>query len=866
MQISYSPGLALLLLLRAVECNARSVLFSVQQQTPLDKAEAQTAPPATLAAYCAQSDSPSGKGGFVVGQPVEANWLEFGVYYRGHITGINPDGTYNVHYEDDDMRERGVKMDAIRPRKVGPKNLDPSKDPACTLKNDVDDLNKDIGKAQEEVARWLSERRKKREGRSDTEASTTVDDSEAASPSSQSTNSHEDVASKTSGGHIGSQDEELDKVVECVYDVDEELKVIKAKQVELEKKGDLDPELQTAIAGASKQHSVVKGEVESLKQAVAEEKEAHKKLQAVAKHVTKKLRDKAIGHAQAVKDKMEAFKAVIKADEKVQQKVENVQLGLRDVRSSAKKFDTSVTPNASKWWRYRYEYSCVEAGILLCIVPLMAFYKYIFSQYRLRLMGKEGASFFGSILQDIKTMHLAWLHFMAAEMLVNFFVVSTIWLFATFGCFDFLVLHIHDDNIHLPTAAEHYRVMAVSISIQLGLACLAYHGLSHSVVKATIAKFKRWKGHEDSMDSARFSDSSSTNTSARTSMNAASMASVHLSSIRNPTLLPGPFEFKQLQDYFSEAMEKSWPQVQEQLEEIQELSQQHPLLEYLNIAVRKYTEHILELRTIFWLYAWCTFLIFMLLHRFAHVSYIRIMSFFVILLLINLIGMYIRVAAMSSRLNKYIENEDDDAKSGSEKDNADDTNKESSKADDGKSGGKPSEGAKDGKEKRRLSLDVNAADAEEAELEREESLRGRQPSQYMSVDHKESVHAVLHADTAAGQVIGCSQLLQFTLFFLCYGFVRMATAPWLWHIYFFNVLILTIVFLLVAMFFVFKVADLLPVFYAAMSFPPNIPEADATIIVNAMWTQHKNERRKILRALSTPSGFNAERRGSRASA
>lgn len=62
----------------------------------------------------------------------------------------------------------------------------------------------------------------------------------------------------------------------------------------------------------------------------------------------------------------------------------------------------------------------------------------------------------------------------------------------------------------------------------------------------------------------------------------------------------------------------------------------------------------------------------------------------------------------------------------------------------------------------------------------------------------------------------------------------MATAPWLWHIYFYNVLILTGIFVLVMIGFIFFLAPLIPVFYAAMSIPPNISESDVEVIEKAM--------------------------------
>lgn len=805
MKVTYAPGLVLVLSIRAALCSTRNSHLALHLQRPSlsgiasSRQERRSSGPSSLEAYCAQVD-PDDKNwnadsGYVVGQPVMADWLEFGVLYKAHVTGINRDGTYNVEY-DDTMSERSVKPGAMKPRKTGPKNIDPSKDPACSIKDDVEDLDRNIDEAIEEIARWTSERHKKRregEKETSTPAASTSQSSAAPAPSQSAAPAPAEAAPASpagaaggpagAGGVVGGpaaapapskrkkssggRDENgLKNVIDCVFDVDDELEIIEAKKVELVEAGKMDPELEEAIDGAVERHDRVKDNVKALQEAIATEREANKELENAQEGSRAAAEGNGPVHPDAHEDvqvrEEEAREVMLRADEKVEKRVSDLQLGLREVKQSTHKFNTNVTPNKGKWWRYRYEYSFVESLILLCIVPLMVIYKFIFSRMREYERKAAKTSSFRSISKAAKTMHLDWLEFAAGEMFVCFCVVLTIWVAATFGCLDFLVMHVRDDNMHLPTLPEQYRVIAVNIAMQLGLALIAYHALVYSVVRATVNKFLQWGSYEG------FDGSNSHRGSASTSMTPSMLA-------RAPTLMGDQHNFAVMRSYFLDALEK-YPNIKQKLEDIEPLSD-FPFGRYLSVNVRIYTDHILELTSEIWLSVWLTLFVFMLLHRFAHMAYVRIMGFFVVALVIVVAGMLLTVQRVVARMEEW---------------------------------------------------NMKSDEEQEAEFKKTEEFQKR------FILSKEQ---------------WVSHILQFTVFFLCYGFVRMATAPWLWHIYFYRVLLLSCIFLLVMLFFVFYLAPLIPVFYAAMSIPPNISEDDADVIVKTL-----KDRRKIEEATGMRKG------------
>jgi len=292
----------------------------------------------------------------------------------------------------------------------------------------------------------------------------------------------------------------------------------------------------------------------------------------------------------------------------------------------------------------------------------------------------------------------------------------------------------------LPTTPEHYQVLATNVCMQLGLAILAYQMIVYSVVRATLAKFQTWNAYE----------AEKTPLTPNQSMSPTASMSRKLK--RGPTLMGGPFEFSQMRSYFLEETAK-YPGIKDKLATLEcDSTGAFPFGAYLSVNVRLYTDDILQLTYNFWLAAWVTFSVFVLLHRFAHMAYVRIMLFLSLLLVAVLLGMYFAVMSTTRRMTEWVDAEED-----------------------------------------------------EHELK--------------------SVGAHNH---------WISLLLQYALFFLCYGFVRMVTAPWLWHIYFYNVLILTCIFAAVLLAFAAYLAPLIPVFYAAMSIPPNISETDLDIIVDAM--------------------------------
>lgn len=257
-----------------------------------------------------------------------------------------------------------------------------------------------------------------------------------------------------------------------------------------------------------------------------------------------------------------------------------------------------------------------------------------------------------------------------------------------------------------------------------------------------------------------------------------------------------------MKTYVREVLNKH-PRIRLHLAEHSDANGDFPFGEYLGVSLRKHTHEALALGFEFWFVVWAIYVIMMCLHRFLQAAYVRIMAFFMVLMCITFVVMGVVLWSTRRSVEEWCRTHSPRSPSP------------------GSTGAAPASGSTGGRQSRyrsptpepRLEAATSGSTAPQQE-EKEELSSGAFPMQKV-----------------------VSFMIKCSLFFLCYGFVRMVTAPWLWHIYFWNVLILTFAFAALMMIFVFFFAPLVPSFHAAMSIPPNVTENDVAVIVKAM--KHK---------------------------
>jgi len=226
-----------------------------------------------------------------------------------------------------------------------------------------------------------------------------------------------------------------------------------------------------------------------------------------------------------------------------------------------------------------------------------------------------------------------------------------------------------------------------------------------------------------------------------------------------------PKEYHALKMYFLQNVKKD-------MKGIQGLDEHFPLWKYFRLSVRDSVDHMFEFGLTVWLLIVFTFIGFMCLHRYLYIGYIRIMMVLLVLMAVLLVSMVVWIRSI---------------------------NKEAMSAD-------------------------NKAVGSDAPGGRRGSGSGIKRAPSMLLDESPKSKSI-HQQFATEYIVAV--VVTYVLFFLCYGAARIVCQKWMWQLYFWPVLTLTLMTVLAAMVFVFVVAPIIPIFAAALSLPPYIDPANA---------------------------------------
>merc|ERR1719491_1625634 len=342
--------------------------------------------------------------------------------------------------------------------------------------------------------------------------------------------------------------------------------------------------------------------------------------------------------------------------------------------------------------------------------------------------------------------YTCWLHFLADQMLVCIFVFLTLWLIAKTPLVEIFPLVIQpSESMHVPNgphAVQEYRTLALDICTIFFFAIIFYFGLMFSVAHEMKALTTKMEILEKA--SARGDGVGHTPTLPQHKTWTQMIAHHSMGSIVGTEK-----HYECIVSNFAIVMNKrTVTHTNDQdLKEVSRLVSDDfnnfPLSKYLKLNVRAVGVELFTFSWTMWLPVIALFLCLMLLHRYAHMGYVRIMGVAAVVVLLMILCM---AYFTKSIVNKCAEQSDEELESAGTK----------------------------------------------------------------------TVHEKLSTE---GIALG---LLQFTLFFLCYGVARMICQPWMWELHFWAVFSLTIVAILSAAIFVLVVAPGIPSFICAMALPPYV--------------------------------------------
>lgn len=389
-------------------------------------------------------------------------------------------------------------------------------------------------------------------------------------------------------------------------------------------------------------------QMEALKKKVAELLALEEKSRALAAEKAK---------AKSHSEQTSVAKAHAEADEALVEAAKGVEVELRKAKAGTEKMETGVHPHGEKWWRYRYEHSYVEALLMILVTILMVIWDRLYHGLRNYLYKKSSGQSFEE--QEVVSLEIQWLKFFAGETCNCLLTFMTVWVLAKLDAFSLLPQVLKgSDVLHLPHSALEYRRLALDICVVLFFSIIFYFALTLAVVHATSVRLQEW---------AEIGD--------RAGMSAGGRAITRVPTQRRRrswrTILATTTEFQALKSYFVVNISRD-PEISAALgpERMKVInSDRFPFMVYLALNVKRTTEHLYKFGLLVWMAILTTFAVLMVLHRYAHMGYIRIMGFFGVQLVIIFLAMGLWIQRVN-RLVKTATADDSDEETRSARETA----------------------------------------------------------------------------------------------------------------------------------------------------------------------------------------------------
>jgi len=455
----------------------------------------------------------------------------------------------------------------------------------------------------------------------------------------------------------------LQDIDDAVKELEKDVEEAKKKRDELKKDGSLDPELEAIIDSIIKALAKMRKKVNNLialeAKAKADREKARREAEEAAEAARKRAEsegedpDKAAEDA-ARKARKDSEERVKKADLDTMKAAQDVEKEMKEAEKGAKKLDTGLHPHGAKWWRYRYERSYVEALIMIFISWLMLLWSVAIRKLKHKLFiwalrpGQEAESELEALEgQTHGAVYGQWLHLLSEQMMVCILVFLTVWLIAKTQLAEVFPLIITpSDEMRVPRTGQEYRTMALDICTIFFFAIMFYFGLIFSVAHDTFHFTKSLDEFEDySMIHQR------SNLESPKRLDIIKMAAANVMG----TIAKDSSEYAAVKEHFVKHMTKEAVTEGDSLhkEIVKSVGgdfDRFPLSKYLRFSVRLGVAELFHFGWAMWLPVICLFITLTLLHRFAHLGYVRIMGFFALMTLALIFG----ISWYSKRVAKEI--------------------------------------------------------------------------------------------------------------------------------------------------------------------------------------------------------------------
>lgn len=302
--------------------------------------------------------------------------------------------------------------------------------------------------------------------------------------------------------------------------------------------------------------------------------------------------------------------------------IASVHNALTEAKESTNNLGRNIMPNGHKFWRYRWEYSFVEA-LLICLIYLLAAAWQMALDAVRAAFGAQLSRAPGFIEDYVPRIALAtWVRFLRGELVVLLFVVMTLWVLSQVGFFGAwahaqLVLF---PSFNLPTAASKYVEMVFMLAMQLIVAVILFFMLTLQICYCAMQNERDCRLLEEGRRDE--------------------LASYPVSLAMIGQFATSPEEYASLkQGWLKDVAERSTrltprgrrTPAQEVVSALDERRvfrdgnlNAFPLWLIIGQRVRIGVERTMKINAGVWLFCFMTFLGFAMLHGLLHVAYIRI--------------------------------------------------------------------------------------------------------------------------------------------------------------------------------------------------------------------------------------------------
>jgi hypothetical protein len=590
--------------------------------------------PVSLEDYCAMK-----QGKFVRRQKVHAVPHAGGAPQPGVVVKANEaDNSVDVLFKNGN-HDMNIPASDVSPRET-PKAFAEHADSACIVEGTMTQVQKDVDDAYDEIKAWLKKRDKKVPGAAEEEDKAAAEakaKAEEAARKKLAATKREEQAAEEKLKETQDAEAEAEKELKDATNAEEKAKAEKnlqeAKAKENEQKEQLgeieqaEKDATNEVTEAQNKDVANAGNVEKMADGIArtikelEEKREDLKKKGELDPDLRASMDEVLAEAKQARS---TLRKVGEAEEKggshLVAEVEEAEAELKDAKNDMQAAEAGIYPSGDKWWRFRYEFSYVEAmfAILLSFLALIG--ETALHSLR-KLIQNQSKNIRWQDERTVPTMYLSWFRYLGSEGLVLLWMNLAVWLLwvTVPWVYESWCVSLSDPYMHLPTKKEQFKLQAWETAVHLTLAMILYFLAIYVVVYHASQRLKRW---------AHWSSQSRTHSQAALTHSLTGSASPRLHHALSVSVIGNVSQMTALRSMFLSEIRMRPDLMDFASRHKVTMTDDFPFFLYLSLCMNKALQDVFVVKIWTWVFILLIFCVFALCHRFLHLGTAELLCVF----------------------------------------------------------------------------------------------------------------------------------------------------------------------------------------------------------------------------------------------